>query len=55
MAKSEASVSTSKGTSSSMAQITECSMSFFRASKAALASSDIGKVDVVIRGRIFSE
>ena len=55
MAKSEASVSTPKGASSSMAHTTDCAMSFFRFSNAAWASLDIGKADVVVRGRIFSE
>ena len=55
MAKSEASVSTPKGASSSMAHTTDCAMSFFRFSNDAWASLDIGKVDVVVRGRIFSE
>ena len=55
MAKSEASVSTPKGESSSMARTVDCAMSFFRFSNAAWASLDIGKVDVVVSGRIFSE
>ena len=52
MEKSEASVSTPKGASSSMAHITDCAIRF---SNAAWASLDIGKVDVIVRGRIFSE
>ena len=44
MAKSEASVSTPKGASLSVAHTTDCAMSFFRFSNAAWGSLDIGKV-----------
>ena len=55
MAKSEASVSTPKGISSSMALTTDCAMSFLRFSNAVSASLEREKVEVVVRGRIFSE
>ena len=55
MANCEASVSTSKGTCSSMAHTNDSSMSLFSVSKAVLAFSDIGKLEAVARGCIFSE
>ena len=55
MAKYEASVSTAKGASSSIARTTDSAISFLRFSNVVWASLDMGKVDVAVRGRIFSE
>jgi len=55
MAKSEASVSTAKGASSSIAHTTDTAIFFLKFSNANWASLDMGKVDAAVRGVIFSE
>ena len=55
MALLDASISTSKRVSSSTAHTTDSAISLFRFSNASWASLDSGRVDVVVRGHIFSE